>query len=63
MIELFEVISSFLDKTTQFFHVIFEKITDAWATAQSLNILLPVGIASVFIVGIILLIVLRILGR
>lgn len=63
MIEFFDVISSFLNKTTQFFHVIFGKITDTWAIAESLNVLLPVGIASVFIIGIILLIVFRILGR
>ena len=63
MIEFFDIISSLIDKITQFSHVVFEKISEAWATAQQLNILLPVGIASVFIIGVILMIVLRILGR
>ena len=63
MIELFETLSSYIDKITQFFHVIYERILDAWATFNIYSSFFPVKIAGLIIVVVVIVIIFRILGR
>lgn len=63
MLELFDTISSYWNKVQEFFSVAFEKIQSAWETAQLATQFLPAGLVAVFITAIVIIIVLRILGR
>lgn len=63
MFELFDTISSYWNKITEFFHVIFEKLVDAWETTQLVTNFLPTWFIGIFVIAIVLIIVLRILGR
>lgn len=63
MLELFDTLSSYWNKITEFFSVAFEKIVSAWETAQLATQFLPSGLVAVFITAIVIIIVLRIIGR
>lgn len=63
MLELFDTLSSYINKIQDFFAVIWEKIVDTWETVQIAMQFIPDGIVAVFITAVILIIILRILGR
>lgn len=63
MLELFETLSSYINKIQDFFAVIWEKIIDTWQTIQIAMQFIPDGIVAVFITAVVLIIILRVLGR
>lgn len=63
MIEFFDTISSYIDKITQFTHVIYEKLVDAWAAFQIYSAFFPIELAGLIILIVGIVIVFRILGR
>lgn len=63
MIGFFDTLSSYIDKITQFFHVIFERLVDAWTSIQVYSGFFPIELAGTLIIVVGIVIVFRILGR
>lgn len=63
MIEFFNTISGYIDKITQFFQVVLDKIQSAWESIMIFSSFFPPVLAGTIITIVVLAIVFRILGR
>lgn len=63
MMQFFDTISGLIDKITQFFQVILDKLLDAWESVQVISSFFPPALAGVIITVITIAIVFRVLGR
>lgn len=63
MLELFDTLSSYLNKIHDFFAVIWDKIVETWETIQIATGFLPLPLVGVFVVSVVLIIIMRVIGR
>lgn len=63
MIELFDTLSSYINKFTEFFGTLFDTITQSVTELKNWFGLLPVGLMGAAGVIVLLLVIFRVLGR
>lgn len=63
MIELFDTISSYINKITTYFNTLFESIQQSIDELNTWISYLPVGLISAAAIIVVLLVIFRVLGR
>lgn len=63
MIELFDTISSYLDKFLEFFDTLFDSVTQSIAELKTWFQFLPASLVAAALIIVVLLVVFRVLGR